>query len=569
MLQEADILPVDRKALEPALLQRLRQDGRIDASAAERATRIGKESGQPLESVLTSLGLVTERDMVSTLAAELRLPVARTEDFPESPLLEESISAKFVREARILPIAIGPKGLSLAMADPLDEYSIRAVEMSVGLSVLPRVAAPSDIEAAFELLYTREKDGVDEMAEIAEIGDGGMVEDINRLRDLASEAPVIRLVNRLIARAIEERASDIHVEPFASKLRVRYRVDGLLRDGAIPPQRLQAAVVSRIKIMAHLNIAERRLPQDGRIRFTYRGREYDLRVSTMPTLHGEAAVLRILDRESLVSEFGALGFHPDVEEGLKQVLDRPQGIVLVTGPTGSGKTTTLYTGLLQLNDPGRKLFTVEDPIEYELEGVNQVQVQGQIGLRFTQVLRSILRHDPDVVMIGEIRDRETAEVAAQASLTGHLVLSTIHTNDAASSVTRLLDMGVEGYLITSTVSAVLAQRLVRRLCPKCRKPHDINPALRAQLGIGDDIVLYRPDGCEACHGAGFYGRMAIAELLVVNDEIRQLVLRHADARTVAEAAVRAGMRSMYLDGMLKVAQGLTTLEEVLRMTREA
>jgi general secretion pathway protein E len=563
----------DRRTLEGALVERLRGNGKLDDAAAERALRIGKESGRNLEAVLTSLGLVTERDLVAALSAELGLPVASPKDFPEAPLLEEAISAKFVREARVLPIAVDDTGLALAMADPLDQFSRRAIEMSTGLSVRSYVAAPSDIESAFELLYSRGKGAIADIAdEIGETNDDGVIEDINRLRDLASEAPVIRLVNRLIARAIEERASDIHVEPFASRLLVRYRIDGVLREGATPPQRLQAAVVSRIKIMARLNIAERRLPQDGRIRFTYRGREFDLRVSTMPTLHGEAAVMRILDRESLVSEFGLLGFAPDVESAFIRELSRPQGIVLVTGPTGSGKTTTLYTGLLRLNDPGKKLFTVEDPIEYELEGVNQVQVQGQIGLRFAQVLRSILRHDPDVVMIGEIRDRETAEVAAQAALTGHLVLSTLHTNDAASSVTRLLDMGVESYLVTSTVNAVLAQRLVRKLCVKCRRPYEAPPDLMTEIvsdGASQPATFYRPGGCEACRQSGYHGRMVITELLVVTDEIRQNILKLEDARKIAMVAAHQGMRTMYADGLSKVAAGLTTLEEVLRVTREA
>jgi general secretion pathway protein E len=565
----------DRPTLERALADSLLRSEKLSQPALERALRARSESGDRLESVLANLGLVGERDLTEAVAAELGLPAARPEDFPEGPVLEREISGKFLREACVLPLAMREDGLALAMADPLDAYARQAIEMSVGRPVRPWVASPSDIQAAYERLFEAGKSQIGQIVdEIEEVDEPGAIEDIDRLRDLASEAPVIRLVNLLIVRAIEGRASDIHVEPFRNRLVVRYRVDGVLHEAAEPPTRLRAAIVSRIKIMARLNIAERRLPQDGRIRFTFRGRDLDLRVSTMPTLYGESVAMRILDRNSLVSEFSALGFTGEAEAALLEVLGRPQGVLLVTGPTGSGKTTTLYTGLMRLNEPGRKLFTVEDPIEYELEGVNQVQVRSQIGLNFAQVLRSVLRQDPDVVMIGEIRDRETAEVAVQAALTGHLVLSTLHTNDAASSVTRLLDMGVEDYLVTSTVNGVLAQRLVRRLCEVCREPYRAMPELLRQIGLdararGAEAALYRAKGCEACRGTGYHGRTVVTEILTMSDALRRLVLEHADARAIQRLAVEGGMRTMNGDGMLKALAGVTTVEEVMRVTRES
>jgi general secretion pathway protein E len=409
--------------------------------------------------------------------------------------------------------------------------------------------------------------------EIEESREGGVDEDVNRLRDLASEAPVIRLVNLLIARAVESRASDIHIEPFQDRLMVRYRIDGVLREGATPPARLRAAIVSRIKIMAKLNIAERRLPQDGRIRVAIRGRDYDLRIATVPTLHGERVTMRILDRGSLVEDFATLGFRTDIFERYRALLEMPQGILLVTGPTGSGKTTTLYTSLTRLNTPEKNIFTVEDPIEYQLDGVSQVQVKPQIGLTFAEILRTLLRHNPDIIMIGEMRDLETAEIAIQAALTGHLVLSTLHTNNAASSITRLLDMKVADYLVTSTVNGVAAQRLVRRLCHNCRRPRHVLDEVAERLGLralanGADPQLWDAVGCADCAGTGYRGQMAVLEVLAMSDSIRRLVLSHAEAREIHGVAVEEGMRTMYQDGLLKALDGDTTIEEVLRVTRD-
>jgi general secretion pathway protein E len=565
----------ERADFEPAFAERLLQDGKLNAASLDRVRRVCSETGNRFESILIDLGLVSEADVVAAMAGELGLEVAAGEDFPDEPVLDDSISRKFLREARVFALEQSEDVIRLAMADPLDSYVRQAIALSCGRQVAVMLAAPSDIAAAHERQQAGGRSQLGRIVdELDEVADAGATEDIDRLRDLASEAPVIRLVNLLIVNAIETRASDIHIEPFRNRLIVRYRVDGILVPANEPPARLRAAVVSRIKIMARLNIAERRLPQDGRIRFTFRGRELDLRVSTMPTMYGETVVMRILDRTKLVDSFATLGFLPDSERQITELLQRPQGIVLVTGPTGSGKTTTLYTGLLQLNHSDRKLYTVEDPIEYELEGVNQVQVKSQIGLTFAQVLRSILRQDPDIIMVGEIRDLETAEVAIQASLTGHLVLSTLHTNDAAGSVTRLLDMGTAEYMITSTVAGVVAQRLVRCLCASCRQTYQPEAGLLHRLAPqicepGDSRQLYRAVGCPDCHGSGYRGRMTISEILIMSDELRALVAARVDAATLRKAAIRAGMRSMQTDGLQKALAGLTTADEVLRVTRDS
>ncbi|MEE8242810.1 MAG: type II secretion system ATPase GspE, partial [candidate division NC10 bacterium] len=524
--------------------------------------------------ILTQLGLVSERDMAEALALYLDLPLVTAADYPTQAILEDQISTKFLKEFRTIPLADTAEGLVLAIADPLDAYAVNAMRLLTGKPVLPRVGVPAEIEAAFERLYGSSKASIENIfEEVTSEEDEGTNEDIERLKDLASEAPVIRMVNMLISRAVEMRASDIHIEPFERKLKVRYRIDGVLREVDAPPSRLRAAVISRVKLMAKLNIAETRLPQDGRIRLVIRGKEIDLRVSTVPSMHGESLVLRVLDKGSVALDFALLGFEKPVLESYLDLLDRPHGILLVTGPTGSGKTTTLYTSLLRLNTGERKILTVEDPIEYQLEGINQVQVKPQIGLGFANVLRSFLRQDPDVIMIGEIRDLETAEIAVQAALTGHKVLSTLHANDAATTITRLLDMGVEDYLLTSTVNGVVAQRLVRTLCGHCREPRPVLPEMVEQLQLGrftssDPITLYQATGCEHCNGSGYLGRTGLLEILELSDPIRRLILRRAESHEIKRAAAEAGMRTMYQDGMYKILAGTTTLEEVLRVTRD-
>jgi general secretion pathway protein E len=561
----------DRLGFERALAARLVAAGKLDENAADRALRLRAGSDERLEQILTKLGLVQEKDVAAAMAEELELPLALPEDYPDAPVLE-SASAKFLRQAGVLPLRELPDLLVLAVADPLDDYPMRSLSLLSGKPVEIRVAAASDVDLAHERLYGGAKGSLGQIVDEIE-EEAGPDEDIDRLRDLASEEPVIRLVNLLIARAVESRASDIHIEPFQNRLSVRYRIDGVMRDGATPPQRLRAAIVSRVKIMAKLNIAERRLPQDGRIRIAIRGRDYDLRVATVPTLHGEGVTMRILDRTSLVEDFTQLGFRPDTLQRYLALLDQPQGILLVTGPTGSGKTTTLYTSLLRLNTPDKKIFTVEDPIEYQLDGVNQVQVKPQIKLTFAEILRTLLRHNPDIIMIGEMRDVETAQIAIQAALTGHLVLSTLHTNDAASSVSRLLDMKVDDYLVTSTINGVMAQRLVRRLCEHCRRPRRALPEFLDRMGLtplldGAPATLYEPVGCAQCHGSGYRGQVALIEVLTMTDAMRRLVLAHAEARELHRLAVEEGMRTMYQDGLLKALDGTTTIEEVLRVTRD-
>jgi general secretion pathway protein E len=571
----------EREAFERALVARLTREGKIDPLAAQRALRLREGSVERIELILTRLGLVREKDVADAAAAELGLRVATLADFPDAPVLE-SASPKFLRQAQIIPLEDGPAHLRLALADPLNEDHVRLMQLLAGKPTELLVAAPSDLDLAHERLYGGEGGAVGEIideigrtqAQEGGPGSDGEDDDVGRLRDLAREAPVIRLVSLLIARAVEARASDIHIEPFPDRLSVRFRVDGVLRPAAAPPARLRAAIVSRIKIMAGLNIAERRLPQDGRIRATLRGRDYDLRVATVPTLHGERVTMRILDRSSLVEDFAALGFAPDALERYLALLAQPQGILLVTGPTGSGKTTTLYASLARLNTPEQNIFTVEDPVEYQLDGVSQVQVKPQIGLGFAEVLRTLLRHNPDIVMIGEMRDLETAQIAIQAALTGHLVLSTLHTNDAPSSITRLLDMGVEDYLVTSTLNGVVAQRLVRRLCSACRKPREVLPAFLDRAGLAPLLAgrrpqLYGPGGCTLCQETGYLGQVAVMEVLAMSDAVRRLVLAHAEAREIARVAADEGMRSMHQDGLLKVLDGVTTIEEVLRVTREA
>jgi general secretion pathway protein E len=472
-----------------------------------------------------------------------------------------------------MPLTQSNGTLVVAMADPADYYAIQGLQVATGLTIEPRLARERDIAEALEHAYgggaggdANGGDGGD--AEVAFVGEDE--EDVNHLRDLASEAPVIRLVNMLINRAVESRASDIHIEPFESELKVRYRIDGVLHDVETPPRRLQAAIVSRIKIMSKLNIAERRLPQDGRIKLRMMGKEIDLRVSTLPTLYGESVVLRILDRSSISVKLETLGFPEDTLKEFEAIIERPYGMILVTGPTGSGKTTTLYGALDKINSPDKKIITIEDPVEYQLFGVNQIHVKPSIGLTFAAGLRSIVRQDPDVIMVGEIRDAETAEIAIQSALTGHLVFSTLHTNDAAGAVARLLEMGVESYLLASSLLGVLAQRLVRRVCRKCMEPAEMPPELWREIGgrEGEPMRAVIGRGCEECAGTGYRGRAGIYEFLPVTDQIKPLILERASAGAIKESAVQQGMRTLRDDGWRSVRAGMTTVAEVVRVSQE-
>ncbi len=547
--------------------------GRLSEVDLARGRRLSEENGEPVHRLLLRLGLVSERDLAQALAETLGLRLATAEDYPPTPSLEPAISLRFMKDAHLVPLRQDEEGLVVALADPTDAYPAQAATLATGLPARVLVGLPGDIDAAIERLYGEGRSAMGNIVDRLDGADSEAEEDIEHLKDLASEAPVIRLVNLLIQRAVENRASDIHIEPFEDSLKVRYRVDGVLHEVEAPPARSTAAVMSRIKIMAKLNIAERRLPQDGRIPLRVQGKELDLRVSTVPTLYGESLVMRLLDKESVRFDFGALGFDGMPRDRLLKILDMPHGIVLVTGPTGSGKSTTLYTGLSRLNTAERKIITVEDPVEYQLNGINQIQVKPQIGLNFAGALRSIVRQDPDVIMVGEMRDLETARIAVQSALTGHLVLSTLHTNNAAGGVTRMLDMGVDDYLLTSTVNGIVGQRLVRRLCNSCREPYVPLPEVAAELasipGVPDgERLLYNAKGCEQCGPTGYHGRLVIAEVLLMSDPLRQAVLRHATAGEIQRQAQAEGMATMYQDGMRKALSGLTTIEEVLRVSQQ-
>ncbi|MFZ0429380.1 MAG: type II secretion system ATPase GspE [Acidobacteriota bacterium] len=528
--------------------------------------------------LLVDLGALSETDLVRHLSEYLGIPFVTTEQFPTVPVLENTFSVKFMRECRFVPIGReGDERLILAMVDPLDKPTLDAVKLYSRFHDIDVYLAPeSEVMDLIEKFYGNQSSSLGRIVE--GIGEDGIdsladdLEDIEQLKDLASEAPVIRLVNLIISRAIEARASDIHIEPFEKELKVRYRIDGVLYDVESPPKRLKAAVISRIKIMAKLNIAERRVPQDGRIKMRVLGREIDLRVSTLPTMYGESVVMRILDKSNTqIYDLESLGFAARMLGQVGELIQRPHGIILVTGPTGSGKTTTLYAALTKINLPDRKIITIEDPVEYQINGVNQIHVNPQIGLTFAAGLRSIVRQDPDVIMVGEMRDLETAEIGIRAALTGHLVFSTLHTNDAPSAIARLVDMGAEDYLIASSVLGVLAQRLVRVICPHCKEPQEMDRQYLRDIGfLNEDWEgrIYEGRGCKECSNTGFRGRLGIYELMLMDDEIRRLTITNSDAGQLRKTAVANGMVTLRQDGFEKVRSGLSTISEVMRVTQE-
>ncbi len=561
-------LASDGDRIVAALLEK----GRLKEADLVRAQRLQEETGSELLALIARLGLVSERDHAEACADVLGLPLLAVKELPDMPPEGIELTLKFMKQFAAVPVGESEAHVAVLMADPQDAYTLDAIRLASQREVRPLVGLRSEIGDLIERWHGQGRSAMGAIVETAE-GETGDVDDVEHLRDLASEAPVIRLVNLIIQRAVELRASDIHIEPFENRLKVRYRIDGVLEEGESPPANLTAAVISRVKIMAKLNIAERRLPQDGRIMLRVQGKELDLRVSTVPTAHGESVVMRLLDRETVVFDFHKLGFTDEFLPQFQHVLQQPHGIVLVTGPTGSGKTTTLYTALAKLNTPDVKIITVEDPVEYQIEGINQIQAKPQIGLDFAHALRSIVRQDPDIIMIGEMRDLETCKIAIQSALTGHLVLSTLHTNNAAGGITRLLDMGVEDYLLTSTINGILAQRLVRRLEPTHAEPYEASPEeiekfhFRRYQPEGT-IYLYRPRGSAAAP-TGYLGRTTIMEFLVMNDEIRRAVMRHAGMGELEQLARQAGMRTMYEDGIVKALAGVTTIEEVLRVTEDA
>jgi general secretion pathway protein E len=514
----------------------------------------------------------SDEETVRSLSQRLGIPYLSILQYPDNPYRCNGLSYKFLKQNKVFPLGLKDNILSIAVADPRDIPTLEAIQLATGYQLELYLSTERDILESLEKYYGAGVDTMEEIIEDIETTDLEAIsgeEDIDHLRDMASEAPVIRLVNLIISRAIESRASDIHIEPFEHHLKVRYRIDGMLHDVESPPIRLKAAITSRIKIMAKLNIAERRLPQDGRLKLRIAGNEIDFRVSTIPTMFGESIVMRLLNRESLILNLGELGFSPQTLDVFETLIKRPYGMILVTGPTGSGKTTTLYAALDKINSPEKKIITVEDPVEYQLDGVNQIQVKPQIGLTFASGLRSIVRQDPDIILIGEIRDAETAEIAIQSALTGHLVFSTLHTNDAPGAITRLLEMGVEDYLLASSLIGVLAQRLVRIICPYCKEPlpiqENINSGVEELLGT---TTTYYGKGCEQCAHTGYLGRSGIFEILPVTEEIKSLILKRADSGTIKELALKQGMKTLREDGWDKVRQGITTIAEVLRVTQE-
>lgn len=559
-----------------SLAEQLIQRRLLSSEEMERVAKLQQEQQAPLTRLIVELGFLSEDDLLPVLRDHFNIPMVSLKDLPAAPLAVEfsPTVGDFFKQAHMVPINIEGRELVVAITDPLDIARLHAVELAAGLPVKPVLAKEKEITARIDALfrngYSTEANSAPAAREIEGAVDE---EDVAHLRDMASEVPVIRLVNQMLVRALESRASDVHIEPFENQLKVRYRIDGILHEVEPPPRQLKAAVISRLKILAQLNIAERRLPQDGRIKIRLAGKDVDLRIATVPTLYGESVVIRLLERAQIFTQLDALGFPATVLQQFNELISKPHGMILVTGPTGSGKTTTLYGALQKINDPGKKIITIEDPVEYQLSGVNQIQVKPQIGLSFANGLRSIVRQDPDVIMVGEIRDAETAEIAVQAALTGHLVFSTLHTNDAAGAISRLLEMGVQDYLLSSSLLGVLAQRLVRRLCGSCRKEV---PFTGFEGNDGEITVpsLTRPEtvweavGCDRCSGTGYLGRVGIFELLSVTSEICKVIVQRADAGTIRSLAVQHGMRLLREDGWDKVRQGVTTVAEVLRVTRE-
>jgi general secretion pathway protein E len=558
----------------------LRAVAGLSEAALEEALRAQADEGGRLGEVLVARKAVSADDVAKALALQLDLPyhpqVAL--DAVDAELVRQ-VPINFAKQALILPLRLDGESVALLVADPLDTTVLDHARMLLQRNVSPHVATGAVIVDAINGIYDRAVNEAEQLVGEMEAQDlqslAHELEEPQDLLDVDDEAPIIRLVNSLLFRAAKERASDIHIEPMERELLVRFRIDGVLQEIIKPPKRYQNSIVSRVKVMGQLNIAEKRLPQDGRIRIKLAGRDIDIRLSTIPCTFGERIVMRLLDKNTTLLDLQDIGMGKDTMHGMDAVIRRSHGIILVTGPTGSGKTTTLYAALSRINTPDLNILTVEDPVEYQLRGISQMAINPKIGLSFAAGLRSFLRQDPDVIMVGEIRDRETAEIAIQASLTGHLVFSTVHTNDAASAITRLVDMGVEPFLVASSLMAVMAQRLVRRVCPHCREPYRPTAEELKEVALTPEAVaragnptIYRAKGCEACGGSGYRGRTGIYELLLVDDDIRQLTLKNVDSSSIKRSGVQKGMLTLLDDGARKVLAGETTLAEVLSVTQE-
>ena len=557
-------------------------EGLISREGLQRALSEQKGSNEKLGSILVRLGLIQEDQLIGFLSRQYGIPSITLTQLDIDPEVVKLVPAQIAKKYEVLPVKRTGNALTLAMADPTNVFALDDVAFMTNLQVLPVVASQGAIRQAIERLYEPQASAFTDVitAMEGEVPDVELVEggedvapskvDIFELKDASEEAPVVKLVNLILTDAIRRGASDIHLEPYEKVFRVRYRIDGVLQEMMAPPKRLEAALLSRVKIMSNLDIAERRLPQDGRIKIRYSSREIDLRVSTLPTIFGEKIVMRILDKEALTLDLAKLGFDDWSMENFKKVIHQPYGMILITGPTGSGKTTTLYSAVHTINSPDINIMTAEDPVEYNLKGINQVQINEEIGRTFAAVLRSFLRQDPDVILVGETRDLETAQIAIRAALTGHLVFSTLHTNDAAGTIARLQDMGIPPFLVASSILLVLAQRLARRVCKECREPYEVDeesltPYGHVPQGLGK-VTLYKGKGCQACNFTGMKGRTAIYEVMPISSEMRELILRGANTTELRDLATQQGMKTLRQAGLLKVLEGAATAEEILRVT---
>ncbi len=544
--------------------------GQVSQQLLAELEALHRQSGQRLDRLLIAQGKCSEEQVLSALSEHLGLPMVNLADFQLERAVLDVLPARVVFRRTLMPLQQTDGTLRVATCDPFDLYALDEVRLMTGLEIEPVLACREEIEKLIKAHYGVGGETIDALMDSSDLNAAATDVQSDDLLEQAEGASVIKLVNEFFLEALKERASDIHIEPYERQLKIRYRIDGVLQETAVPPQiqRFQSAIISRIKIMANMNIAEKRLPQDGRIKLQVGPRQVDIRVSVIPMLHGEGVVMRLLDKSSTMFTLKQLGMRSDTLDLFHQIITRPHGILLVTGPTGAGKTTTLYAALHEIVSAAIKVITVEDPVEYHLDGVNQIQAQSQIGLTFGRALRHILRHDPDVIMIGEIRDLETAEAAVQASLTGHLVLSTLHTNDACSSATRLLDMGVEPFLVTSTLEAAMAQRLVRTICPECREAyHPDRNSLPRDFALEEGRMLYRGQGCRKCRNTGYYGRTGLYELMSISDAVRDRIMSRSPADQIVSVAQKEGLRLLRQDGWLKVSEGITTPEEVIRATK--
>jgi len=549
----------------------------ISLQQLRKAQEEQKRSGQNLGYTLAKLGYISDGEITNFLSSQYRLPAINLDEYEIDGDVVKLVSREVCEKHRIIPVSRSGQSLIVAMSDPTNLNAMDDIKFLTNYSVEPVVASEAAIQAAIERYYSVGPSYDEVMADFQlddeDIDFSAEEDEINamELERASADAPVVRLVNVLLLNAIRKGASDIHLEPYEKRLRVRYRVDGVLHEEMTPPLKLKNALVSRLKIMSQLDIAERRLPQDGRIKLKLgKGREMDFRVSVLPTMWGEKVVLRLLDKGNLQLDMTKLGFDKEPLDDFKWAINQPWGMVLVTGPTGSGKTTTLYSGLSELNKPAVNISTAEDPVEYNLHGINQVQMHDEIGLNFAMSLRSFLRQDPDIIMVGEIRDFETAEIAVKAALTGHLVLSTLHTNDAPATISRLLNMGVEPFLITASVNLVLAQRLARKVCVDCKRPAEVEPQSLLDMGFSEEQVskatIMKGAGCQTCSGTGYKGRVALYEVMRFSDELKEMVLQGASAAELKVGAIKKGMSTLRMSGIRKVSEGVTTPEEILRVT---